>query len=85
MQVLEVSDQEVPEEEQPQGLAAGRGEHQGELRTALLPDQPGRRGGGGRLNFPSLLINHQRDKCLVCSFFYFDSFDSRTELRLFQV
>lgn len=50
-QVLEVSDQEVPEEEQPQGLAAGRGEHQGELRAALLPDQPGRRGGGGRLNF----------------------------------
>jgi len=46
LQVLEVSHQEVPEEEQPQGLAAGRGQHQGELRAALLPDQPGRGRGG---------------------------------------
>lgn len=37
-QVPEVSDQEVPEEEQPSGLAARRSEHQGELRAPLLPD-----------------------------------------------
>lgn len=40
-QIFEVSHQEVPEEEQPQGLVEGRGQHQGELRAALLPDQPG--------------------------------------------
>lgn len=40
-QVLEIPDQEVPEEEQSERLAACGGQHQGELRTALLPDQPG--------------------------------------------
>ncbi|KAK2526901.1 hypothetical protein Q9966_010727 [Columba livia] len=46
-EVPEVPDQEVPEEEQPAGLAARGGQQQGELRAALLPDQPGRGGGGG--------------------------------------
>lgn len=46
--VPEISHQKIPEEEQPARLAACRGEHQGELRTALLPDQPGRGGGRGR-------------------------------------
>lgn len=31
LQIPEVSDQEVPEEEQPQGLVEGCGQHQGEL------------------------------------------------------
>lgn len=39
--VPEISHQKVPEEEQPARLAACRREHQRELRTALLPDQPG--------------------------------------------
>lgn len=41
LQIPEVSHQKVPEEEQPQRLVEGGGQHQGELRTALLPDQPG--------------------------------------------
>lgn len=40
-QVPQVPDQEVPKEEQPAGLAACGGQQQGELRAALLPDQPG--------------------------------------------
>lgn len=48
--VPEVSHQKVPEEEQPARLAASRGQHQGELRAALLPDQPGRGGRGRGLN-----------------------------------
>lgn len=40
-QVPEVPDQEVPEEEQPAGLAEGGGVRQGDVRAALLPDQPG--------------------------------------------
>ena len=46
LQVFEISHQKVSEEEQPPRLAARRGQQQGELRAALLPDQPGR--GGGR-------------------------------------
>uniref|UniRef100_A0A8V0ZGE5 Large ribosomal subunit protein eL22 n=1 Tax=Gallus gallus TaxID=9031 RepID=A0A8V0ZGE5_CHICK len=46
-EVPEVPDQEVPEEEQSPRLAARGGQQQGELRAALLPDQPGRGGGGG--------------------------------------
>ncbi|XP_059335146.1 ribosomal protein eL22-like isoform X2 [Ammospiza nelsoni] len=42
--VPEVPDQEVPEEEQPAGLAARGGVRQGDVRAALLPDQPGRGG-----------------------------------------
>lgn len=45
--VPEISHQKVPEEEQPARLAACCSKHQGELRTALLPDQPGRGGGRG--------------------------------------
>lgn len=43
-QVPEIPDQEVPEEEQPAGLAARGGVRQGDVRAALLPDQPGRGG-----------------------------------------
>lgn len=60
-QVPEVSHQEVSEKEQPQGLVESGGQHQGELRAALLPDQPGRRGGRGRRLKPtSLLIKIQK-------------------------
>lgn len=41
LQVPEVSHQEVPEEEQPAWLAQGGGVWQGDVRAALLPDQPG--------------------------------------------
>lgn len=47
-QIPEVSDQEVSEEEQPPWLAQGRGVRQGDVRAALLPDQPGGRRVGGR-------------------------------------
>lgn len=58
LQIPEVSDQEVPEEEQSSWLAARRRQHQGELRAPLLPDQSGWRGGGGwRLNWHFVGLN----------------------------
>jgi len=53
-QIPEVPHQEVPEEEQPPWLAEGRGVWQGDVRAALLPDQPGRRGVRGWRVGPSL-------------------------------
>lgn len=47
-QVSEVPDKEVPEEEQPAWLAQGGGLRQGDVRAALLPNQSGWRGVGGR-------------------------------------
>lgn len=58
LQVPEVSDQEVPEEEQSSWLAARCRQHQGELRAPLLPDQSGWRGGGRwRLNWHFVGLN----------------------------
>lgn len=44
MQVPEVPYQEVPQEEQPPGLAQGGGHHKGRLWAAVLPDQQRGRG-----------------------------------------
>merc|ERR1712117_726393 len=59
--VPQVPHQEVPQEEQPEGLAARRRLRQGRLRAPLLPDQQrGRRGGRGQ-RIRSLI--QRRDLC----------------------
>lgn len=68
-QVPEISDQEVPEEKQPARLVACCGQHQGELRATLLPDQSGRGGGRGRrLNPCRSFVNNKFSKETVYSF-----------------